>query len=165
MRKAIPSDGILVDVARFGVRNFGAKGNDQKRQPAHYAVWLVPPSGKGEIKIIDLGEADKIDAAVKAVRTVLTGAVQENRTAEEQKTPLDEHARESLFKQPIAELAKLVLQPVLTEIPAGTKQLIVSPDASLWLVPWETLPMLDGRNAVDAYQIRCLVSGRDLVTK
>jgi hypothetical protein len=70
-----------------------------------------------------------------------------------------------LLKQPIAELAKLVLQPVLTEIPAGTKQLIVSPDASLWLVPWETLPMQDGRNAVDAYQIRCLVSGRDLATK
>ncbi len=73
--------------------------------------------------------------------------------------------KSSLLKQPLAELAQLVLQPVLTEIPAGTKQLIVSPASRLWLVPWETLPLQDGRNAIEAYQIRCLVSGRDLVTK
>ena len=165
VRKDIPGDGILVDIVRFNARNLGANITDQKSQPEHYAVWLVPPSDKGEIKIIDLGEADKIDAAVKAVRTALTSAVQEMHTAEEQKTPLDEQARESLLKQPLAELAKLVLQPVLTEIPAGTKQLIVSPSSRLWLVPWETLPMQDGRNAIEAYQIRYLLSGRDLVTK
>ena len=131
VRKAIPSDGILVDVARFGVRDFGAKGNDQKWQPAHYAVWLVPPSGKGEIKIIDLGEADKIEAAVKAVRTALTSAVQEKHTAEEQKTPLDEHARESLLKQPIAELAKLVLQPVLDGNPCRNQAIDRQPGCEL----------------------------------
>jgi CHAT domain-containing protein len=39
----------------------------------------------------------------------------------------------------------------------------VSPDASLWLVPWGALPLAEDGYTVEEYQISYLVSGRDLV--
>ena len=165
VRKGVPVDGVLIDIARFNVFNFQAKGTEKKFQPAHYAAWLVPPAGKGNIQIIDLGEADKIDAAVQAVRKGLDSAIREMQAAAAKKKPFDQQAQEKLLQPSLADLAQLVLEPVLKQIPQDTKQLILSPDASLWLVPWGALPLKDGKYAIEQYQLRYLVSGRDLVAQ
>ena len=70
-------------------------------------------------------------------------------------------AEKALLK-PLQDLSKLVLEPLAEHID-GKKRWYVSPDASLWLVPWAALPLKDGRYAVEAHTISYLVSGRDLV--
>ena len=42
-------------------------------------------------------------------------------------------------------------------------RLIISPDSSLWLVPWGALPLSDNRNAIEKFQLSYAISGRDLI--
>jgi CHAT domain-containing protein/tetratricopeptide (TPR) repeat protein len=147
LRSKLPADGWLVDIVLLPVRNFQAKGGNPAWQPARYAAWLIPPTGKGEVRIVDLGEAEKIDAVVQLVRLSL------ERT----------HAEEEV-QEPLAALAKLVFAPLAPHL-GKTDRLIISPDAALWLVPWGALPLADGRYAIEKYKISYVVSGRDLVNR
>ena len=74
-----------------------------------------------------------------------------------------EVAAEKLIQNSLAKLAKLVWEPLAKSIGSETRQIILSPDASLWLVPWGALPIKDGKYAIEEYNIHYVVSGRDLV--
>ena len=161
VRRAMPADAVLVDISRFKVRNFEAKGQEEGWLQARYAAWLIPSaSSQEEIRIMDLGEAEKIDQAVQEVRNVLQAALGRQGTISLQGEPKAEKLQQESLKQ----LAKLVLEPLVQEI-GDAKEIVLSPDAALWLVPWGALPLADGRYAIEQYQIRYVVSGRDLVTE
>lgn len=155
VRAALAADAVLIDIARFRPFNFAAKGGEAYWQPARYVAWVVPPAGQGNVEIVDLGPAEEIDAAVQAVRKALEGAAA---------MIVDEgdEAAEKQLKKPLDELAKRVLQ-LLTPHLGQCRQLIISPDAALWLAPWGALPLADGRYAIEQYQLRYLVSSRDLL--
>jgi len=160
VRRPLADDALLIDIVRFEPKNLAAQTKDDANQPTRYFAWLVPPAGKGDIKIVDLGLADAIDAAVARVRTGLADAIggpQKQGLILEQGEP---EAQAALAK-PLEALAALVLAPILQQA-GDARQLVLSPDASLWLVPWGALPLADGRFAIEAYQIRYLVTARDL---
>jgi CHAT domain-containing protein/tetratricopeptide (TPR) repeat protein len=161
VRKAVPADGILIEIARFEVKDFKAKGNEKQWKGQHYAAWLVPPAGDGEVQLIDLGDADTIDGAVAAVRQGLLAA---QGTAKQKSTILEkgEADAEKDLQAALSKLAKLVLEP-LAEHVNDRKQWIVSPDGALWLTPWAALLLKDGSYAIEKHQINYVVSGRDLV--
>ena len=71
VRRALPADAVLVEIARFHVFNFQAKGTERRWGPPHYAAWVIPPAGRGEVRLIDLGAADVIEADVAAVRRAI----------------------------------------------------------------------------------------------
>ena len=72
LRKALPADAVLIDIARFDPFDFRAM--EKPWRPARYVAWVVPPAGRGDVRLVDLGEAKKIDAAVGLVRKSLAGA-------------------------------------------------------------------------------------------
>ncbi len=109
---------------------------------------------------MDLGPADVIEDAVKEVRQALTDA-QGSPKHPSTITQEGEPDAEKAMLKPLAALSKLVLEPLAEHID-GKKRWYISPDASLWLVPWAALPLKDGRYAVEAHTISYLVSGRDL---
>jgi len=162
LRQALPADGILIEVARFQVKDFKAKGDEKQWKGQRYAAWLIPPAGQGEVQLIDLGEADTIDAAVAAVRKGLLAA-QGTATRKSIISEKGEPDAEKELQPALAALAKLVLEP-LAEHVNGKKQWLVSPDGALWLVPWAALPLKDGSYAIEKHQISHVISGRDLVT-
>jgi tetratricopeptide (TPR) repeat protein len=158
IRKALPPDSVLIEISKFQVFNLDAKGKDKKRLGYRYAAWVI--TTEGDVHMVDLGPADPIDDAVKDVRQALKeaqGSPKHPSTITEDGEP---EAEKALLK-PLQTLSKLVLDPLAEHID-GKKRWYVSPDASLWLVPWAALPLKDGRYAVEAHTISYLVSGRDL---
>ena len=158
VRQAIPPTATLVEIARFRVFDFAARGQQEKWQAEHYMAWIIPPLGAGEIQIVDLGEAQKLDGAVQAARTALAAAAGAAGTIADQGEP----AAEKHVHKPLADLAAQLLEPLRKHL-GDRKHLLLSPDSSLWLVPWSALPLADGRYAIEQYQIQYLISGRDLV--
>ena len=178
VRKAVRQGAMLVDIARFEPFNFQAKGNETNYLPARYAAWVVPAAGQGDIQIIDLGEADPIDRLVVLARREINrkGQLRSNSTQQEQAA---QQAQNKSMRQSaerglnleddgqsdggaLQRLAQLIFEPLQPHLDNAT-QLIISPDASLWLVPWGALPVAGGQYAIEKYQISYNISGRDLV--
>jgi tetratricopeptide (TPR) repeat protein len=155
IRQALPAGAVLIDVAHF--RRFDFRGKAGKQwQEAHYAAWITPKVGP--VRLVDLGPADKIDAALKQFRA----ALQDPKKLFAQIREQGEEKAEKALRQHLDALSRLVLAPLLRH--AGTsKQWLVSPDGNLWLLPWEALTLKDGRYAVEEHHISYLTSGRDLV--
>ena len=163
VRRALPSDALLVEITRFPVRNFQAKGKEPRSLPAHYAAWLIPAEGQGGITVVDLGEAEKIEAAIQAAQQAMKAAmgaggrpgliVQEGEPQAEQKV-----------QEALAAVGRLAFDPLVPHF-GKAERLILSPDASLWLIPWGALPVGGKQYAIEKYKISYVVSGRDLVLK
>jgi CHAT domain-containing protein/tetratricopeptide (TPR) repeat protein len=152
VRKSLPAGGVLIDVARLEVFDFQGS-RDRRWKAAHYLAWVTPQDGPAHI--VDLGPADRIDAAVGRVRKAINGAAAGVPRKGEEKA-------EKALREPLAVLSKLVLAPLLPH--AGkSRRWFVSPDGNLWLVPFEALLLSEGRYAIEKYQISYLTSGRDLL--
>lgn len=153
LRAKLPAGARFVELSYTKI--FAPDGSGPDIPPPHYVAWIVPPTGAGDVQLVDLGETDVIDAAVQGVRTALEHAPEK----------LQQGSRadaERILREPLAKLAQLVLHPLLPHLgPADRIEL--SPDASLWLVPWAALLLPDGRYAVEQYDIRYQTSGRELV--
>jgi len=162
VRAVLPVDAILIDIARFKVATFGRQTGEKAYHPARYAAWLVPAKGQGDVHLIDLGDADTIDATVAAVRKGMLAA-QGTATQKSVIVEKGEADAEKELQPALAALAKLVLQP-LSEHIDNRKQWLISPDGALWLVPWAALPLDDKSYVIEKHTVHYLVSGRDLVT-
>src|SRR5262249_42742118 len=139
----------------FPVWRFQVKPGEKPWAPARYVAWVTPSAG--DVRVVDLGPADTIDAAVRAVREQLEAAPKLILQRGEQEAEKPLRAR-------LAALSKLVLPPLLPHVGRYTVWQ-VSPDGNLWLVPWSALLLPDGRYALEQHRIAHLTSGRDLLER
>jgi len=162
VRRAIPRDAVLIEIVRFEVVDFKAKTATEVTKGARYVAWLIPPAEQGDVKVIDLGDAERIDRAVQAVRDGLRAA---QGTAQQKSVILEngEAEAEKALRPALAALAQLVLKPLANSIDERQHWLL-SPDSALWLAPWGALPQDEQTYIVEKHTLRYLASGRDLVT-
>jgi CHAT domain-containing protein/Tfp pilus assembly protein PilF len=153
IRQALPADAVLIDVAHFDRFDFKHKPGAKQWQEAHYAAWVTPKVGP--VRLVDLGNADQIDTAIKQFREAMKDAGKRIKADGEEKA-------EQALRAHLETLSKLVLAPLLPHV--GTaKQWLLSPDGNLWLMPWEALTLKDGAFVVEKHHISYLTSGRDLL--
>ncbi len=177
IRHNIPKDAILVDVLRMRPADFTTSTENLFRGP-HYVVWLTPAAGHGNVAMVDLGSAYAIDAAVTKYQT----AMRTSQTFDKNVNPLMSEGEAEAEKQlltSLGEISKLVLQPLMSHL-KDKQELIVSPDANLWLVPWAALPVphdeagatvaqpgkdAPGEYAVEKWNIHYVTAARELATE
>ena len=156
VRKTLPPNGVLLQIVRFRPRDFKRPVSDpQMWLPPRYAAWIIPATDAGPVKFIDLGPADAIEGAVNAARSDLEksiSAIQAEGEADAEKQ----------LRGKLRSVSDLVLAPCLKALPK-VDTIYLSPDASLWLIPWAALPIDDQSYAVEKFTLSYLVSGRDLL--
>jgi CHAT domain-containing protein len=169
IRAALPATSVFVDIARFRPRDFAFAAREGERFEPYgaprYAAWIVPPAGRGGIRVVDLGEAAGIDALVAEYRDRVEAAEGPEDTIRK----LGEAAAQAELAVVAAPLAKRTIEPLLAAakeaLGRDPEELVISPDGPLWLVPFAALVLADGRFAVEAVAIRHVTSGRDLLAK
>jgi CHAT domain-containing protein len=154
VRAAIPGDSLLIEIARFDVWNYAGIANAPDWLPARYAAWVIPPANRGEVRLIDLGPADQIDTAVEAARQAL-------RDAPALLSQMGEPRAAETLAESWAAARRLLWDP-LAMYAEGKEGVILSPDGTLWLLPWAALPLDDGGYLLDRHRLSYVVSGRDL---
>jgi CHAT domain-containing protein len=140
--KAADPQGLLVEFQKYKRYRKDAKGKPNGITERYVALLLKPD---GTIRAIPLGEAKAIDEAVKVA---LTATVK----------------NEQRQTQALAVLSQRVFGPLQPHL-SGVNVLFLSPDGELNRVPFAALPSPadPGRYLSEAFQLRILTTGRDLV--
>jgi CHAT domain-containing protein len=107
-------------------------------------VALLLSAGRDGPRLVRMGEAARVDSLLARFRSAITGQTRE------------EEAVVGL------ELWHALFDPLQLNI-EGRERLFISPDGALARLPWEVLPMPDGRRVIDALHVSYLSTGRDLL--
>jgi CHAT domain-containing protein/Tfp pilus assembly protein PilF len=142
VRTAIPPDAALIEFAVYRPFNVRATNDAEAYGQSRYVTYVL--RREGEIKWQELGDAKTIDDAVAAFRTALS----------------DPKRRD--VKRLARAVDEKVMQP-LRPLLGDAKQILVSPDGDLNLIPFEALVDEQGQYLIERYAFTYLTSGRDLL--
>jgi CHAT domain-containing protein len=147
LAQSIPSNTVLVDFARISQFNFKNKNNDQTWLQDRYIAFIIHAGNGDKIDWIDLGAADKIDNKISAFKKMIAGI----------NTDMTKDTIDILKK-----LHSLVFQPIKSKI-GNKKELFISPDGDLSLLPFEVLLNNDEKFLIEDYTFNYLSAGRDIL--
>jgi len=140
IQQLIPGDAALVELVLYYPFNSKAQPDEQWSTP-HYAAYIL--HSQGEPQWVDLGAAETINQLITEFRTSL----QYN----------------SLNIKTIArQLDEQLMQPIRPFL-GNTRNILLSPDSQLNLVPFAALVDESDRYLLENYTITYLTSGRDLL--
>lgn len=142
VQAAIPEHAALIEFAVYEPFDPRAPDSYKAYGEPRYVAYVA--HSKGEVQWKDLGEAKPIDEAINALRLALLNPKRNN--VQQLSRALDER----------------VIKPISAFI-GDAKQLLVSPDGTLNLIPFEALVDEHGKYLIEQYSISYLTSGRDLL--
>ncbi|NEP60973.1 MAG: tetratricopeptide repeat protein [Symploca sp. SIO2G7] len=140
VQQLIPGDTALVELVLYKPFNPKAQRGKRWGKP-HYAAYIL--HSQGEPQWVDLGAAEPINQLITEFRTALQNSSPKIKTIARQ---LDEQ-----LMQPI--------RPLL----GNNRNLLLSPDSQLNLIPFAALVDESDRYLLENYTITYLTSGRDLL--
>jgi CHAT domain-containing protein len=144
IRDALPDHAALIEVAKF--RPPGNEGGTAASAvTSRYAAWVIGGAADRPVQLVDLGEATGIESALQSARRAIV-------------------ERAADVRNKLEAVSDLVLRPLEEQISEKSCWL-VSPDAALWLLPWETLITHRGEYLIERHQVVYLTTGRDLLAE
>lgn len=151
---ALTTDAVLWEFFRYEPYDFTQIGTDKdKTGAARYLAFTLNHSD--EITSVDLGDASEIDSLIDLTRKMICNAglgVYSPSIVD-----LDKRLNEVTGK--LYDMIFAPLEPSLD----GRKEILVSPDGQLSLLPFEILPRPDDSYVIESFDVSYLSSGRDLL--
>jgi tetratricopeptide (TPR) repeat protein len=157
--QALPEGTALVEFVYFEVCNFKTADSRQESpwKPARYMAFVLSAGDPDTVQMIDVGEAEPIDMMIAAFRDSIYPNDQQDRNIgtrlkpdRSMLTPDGTILREKIFD---------LLLPSLK----GCKRVFISPEGELTKLPFEILPIENGKRLIDTYNFSYLGAGRDLL--
>ena len=143
IQRLIPANTALVEFVKY--RPFNPKGKIGKRWgPPRYAAYVL--HGQGDPQGIDLGEVELIESHLERFRLSL----------QDKSTP------KAQLKQTSRQVDQRLMEPV-RQLLGSTRQILLSPEGELNLIPFEALVDQQQQYLVENYRFSYLTSGRDLL--
>ena len=145
---ALPGKTVLVEFARIGRFNFKATRKQKAWLPDRYLAFILH-AGKGDrVEIIDLGPADRIDKAVAVFKKEVADIK-------------DVQSKNAVMAS--MRLCGLIFEPLKKGL-GKAKELFISPDGNLNLIPFEVLQQTpEGHFLIEDYTFNYLAAGRDVI--
>ncbi len=142
VQTAIPADAALIEFAIYRPFDPKAESNSEAYGEPHYIAYVLRQTG--EVRWRDLGDMRTLDQSIDALRQTL---------GDPRRREVRDRARavDAVVMQP--------LRPLLGD----AKQLLISPDGALNLIPFEALADEQGRYLIQRYSFAYLTTGRDLL--
>ncbi|WP_446396470.1 CHAT domain-containing tetratricopeptide repeat protein [Coleofasciculus sp. E1-EBD-02] len=134
IQQLIPEDAVLVELVRY-----------YHQGEPRYAAYIL--SSQGTPEAIDLGAADMIDQKVADFRQLFQNGRQ---------IPIP------LIKQSARALDTILMEPVRERI-GNNRHILLAPDGTLNLIPFEALVDENNRYLIETYSFSYLTSGRDVL--
>ncbi|HAK89120.1 MAG TPA: hypothetical protein DCP24_08695, partial [Nitrospiraceae bacterium] len=143
----LPKDSVYIDFARIKFYDFKTNKFDKPK----YLAFVLIPQKEPEVKLIEISDAEDTEKHIKTY-------IQEmNRIKTIGKTPdkaaLDKAAR-AVYDLAIKPLEKYI---------KGRKQVFISPDGNLNLIPFEALVTPLNKYLMEEYTISYISAGRDII--
>ncbi len=142
IQSAIPANAALVELYVYRPFNARYTKPDEQFGKPRYVAYIVP--SEGALQSVDLGDAAPIERAVEAWRTTLR----------------DPNRADA--KRLARALDRQVMEPVRKRL-GKTRNLLLSPDGALNLIPFGALVDERNRYLIESYSFTYLTSGRDLL--
>jgi len=145
---ALPHKSVLVEFARIDLYDFHAREIEARWGPPHYLAFILPAGNADRLSVVDLGKAEEIDKAIGELTK-----------------SLDKYSQDPAGVA-IAKAASKAFDLIFNPLQKGlgdTKEIFLSPDGSLDLIPFEILRRPNGRYLIEDYTFNYLNAGRDLL--
>jgi CHAT domain-containing protein/Flp pilus assembly protein TadD len=165
VRSQLAAGSALIEFVRADTFEFKHVGKRPFRQPVHYFAFVLTTTPKAPPRMIDLGDAVKIEKAVFKLREHIAATNNFLKGATEEQLRGAERDREDSYRITAKELYNLIFEPVHKEL-GGAKTVYLSTDGQLSLVPFEALVADSGEGAkylIEEYRFAYLTGGRDLL--
>jgi CHAT domain-containing protein len=153
---ALPAGAALIDFVQFTPLDLATGA----RAPARLVAFTCVSGGDARVSLIDLGAADAIATMIAAFRISVTGHGN-TRDVEDAEAPATVQASTMSAQDGVA-LRAAIVDTVLATC-GGARRLFIAPDGALHRLPFEILPLADGRRLIDEYTVSYLGAGRDVL--
>jgi len=138
---ALPKKAVLLEIAKIHRYNFKTIKNKKKWLQANYFVFVLHSGQADRVALIDLGPANIIDSAIQKLKHQI------------------KEGQELKASKKIYEMVFAKIKPQLDQ----SKEIFISPDGNLSLIPFEILQNPNGRFLIEDYTFNYLSAGRDIL--